>query len=220
MSILRQLELRIESMLDGAVARVFRGALHPLEMTSRIMREADLASVTGEFGPIAPNRFLLSLSSEDLPADVPVVALISKLEALVDESAMERGWRMDGPVIIEFTPEPIGSGTMKCRASFQPGPRPAWATLRGHTGVEALRVNHAVIGRDPGGDVVIGLDSTSRRHALIWTREDRVAVRDLGSSNGTVVDGRRIGSGTVDIDEGSVLVFGEASYRFERHRHA
>lgn len=220
MNLLRQLEMKIESLLDDAVARVFRGALHPLEMATRILRKADINATTGEFGPIVPNRFIVTLSTEELPAQVSVLELVAKLEALVDESAMERGWRMNGPVIIEFEPGEINVGTMRCRASFQEGPRPVWASLRGHTGLLALRVNHSVVGRDPGCDVTIGLDSTSRRHAVIWRHEDRVSIRDLGSSNGTIVDGHRIGDRAVDLDTASVVVLGEAAYRFEWNRHA
>ena len=45
------------------------------------------------------------------------------------------------------------------------------------------------IGRDPGCDVVIDHPSVSRAHAELYHRDDRWWLRDLGSKNGSFVDG-------------------------------
>lgn len=53
-----------------------------------------------------------------------------------------------------------------------------------------------VLGRDPSCDVVIEADGISRRHAEIEVLEDRgIAIRDLGSRNGTRVDDQPIRAG-------------------------
>jgi pSer/pThr/pTyr-binding forkhead associated (FHA) protein len=49
-----------------------------------------------------------------------------------------------------------------------------------------------VLGREEGCDVVIGDPYTSRRHAEIRREGDRLVLRDLGSRNGTFVNGMRI----------------------------
>jgi pSer/pThr/pTyr-binding forkhead associated (FHA) protein len=46
-----------------------------------------------------------------------------------------------------------------------------------------------VIGRDPAADIAIDDPSMSRRHALIFRRRGRFHLRDLGSSNGSYLDG-------------------------------
>ena len=96
MKLLRQLEMRIEAMLDGAAARVFRGPLHPMEMVARIMREADLGSRPGEFGLLAPNRFDILANPDECPDPADSAALVKELGRLVEESVFERGWRLDG----------------------------------------------------------------------------------------------------------------------------
>ena len=50
-----------------------------------------------------------------------------------------------------------------------------------------------VIGRDPENDLVLDDTLVSRHHAQIERREDgRTYVSDLGSTNGTLLNGRRI----------------------------
>ena len=60
------------------------------------------------------------------------------------------------------------------------------------------------IGRDPGNDLVIPDLSVSRNHAELRNLGDgRYEIVDLGSHNGTFVNGRRVGQATVtdqDID--------------------
>jgi pSer/pThr/pTyr-binding forkhead associated (FHA) protein len=48
-----------------------------------------------------------------------------------------------------------------------------------------------VIGRDPGCDIIIAGAHVSRRHAELSIRGGKLWVKDLGSSNGTFVNGKR-----------------------------
>lgn len=48
-----------------------------------------------------------------------------------------------------------------------------------------------IIGRDPGCDIVITGPHVSRRHAELSIRSGKLWVKDLGSSNGTFVNGKR-----------------------------
>ncbi len=50
----------------------------------------------------------------------------------------------------------------------------------------------AVIGRDPGCDVVLNDTKCSRRHAVVEDRPEGVFVRDTDSANGTYVNGKRV----------------------------
>jgi pSer/pThr/pTyr-binding forkhead associated (FHA) protein len=64
-----------------------------------------------------------------------------------------------------------------------------------------------VIGRSPGADIVIADDFVSARHARVTPAPGGAVLEDLGSTNGTVLDGRRI-SGMVPISAGSVIELG------------
>ena len=48
------------------------------------------------------------------------------------------------------------------------------------------------IGRDPVNDLIIDDDEVSGRHAKIWFADDILWIEDLGTTNGTFVNGQRI----------------------------
>ncbi len=62
-----------------------------------------------------------------------------------------------------------------------------------HTGgVFALDRELAVLGRLPGCDIVLGSVSVSREHAKIERVDNKFYIEDLGSRNGTYINGRQI----------------------------
>lgn len=76
-----------------------------------------------------------------------------------------------------------------------------------------------LVGRDLGCDIVLDDEHAAPRHALLTLREDgRVQVRDLGTQNGTRVDGRRIPVGVEAIVEQGEVVVGRTRLRL-RTRH-
>ena len=75
-----------------------------------------------------------------------------------------------------------------------------------------------VLGRE-GTDVVLEDTEVSRRHALIRVVDDAFELEDLGSRNGTRVDGERI-SGTVRLAERAQIRVGQTELLFEAPRQA
>lgn len=72
------------------------------------------------------------------------------------------------------------------------------------------------IGRDAGSDIHLRDASVSRQHAIIERRGDDWVVVDLGSGNGTRVDGGRVKEAT--LLPGQELRFGNLNYRVEIDR--
>ena len=68
-----------------------------------------------------------------------------------------------------------------------------------------------VVGRAPNSDIPIFDPTISRRHAEIDCESAGFAVRDLGSSNGTYVNGERVTQRA--LAPGDVLTFGKVSFR-------
>jgi sigma-B regulation protein RsbU (phosphoserine phosphatase) len=71
-----------------------------------------------------------------------------------------------------------------------------------------LRQGDQIVGRSPDADIRLDHRSVSRRHASITVDAARVMVTDLGSRNGTRVDGIRV-TGPTEAHEGSEIAFAD-----------
>ncbi|MBN2725561.1 MAG: DUF4388 domain-containing protein [Deltaproteobacteria bacterium] len=65
-----------------------------------------------------------------------------------------------------------------------------------------------VVGRATDGDMVLVEDMVSRRHSKISTVDDKITIVDLGSTNGTFVNGERVASEPVELKEGDRVLIG------------
>ena len=86
--------------MDGLAGRVFRGNLHPVELGGRLIREADLTVHQTPSGPGVSNEWTISIHPADLQ-DVEVPdPLVTELAAGLEQTAAERGWRLEGPCTV------------------------------------------------------------------------------------------------------------------------
>jgi hypothetical protein len=212
-SLARSLERRLERLLEGATGRVFSGRLHPSEMAGRIAREADLSRYRHESGPATANKYVLTVSPADL--DVDPTTLERKLEMALSEHAAGVGLLFEGPPTVRIiTSDQMAPGQFSCTPSVEPGPLPPWARLSGSGASIEIGANRVTLGRSDDADIVLPYDDVSRKHALIWRSEGRAWIQDLGSSNGTSVDGAGVGEQPVPLQNGSVLSLAGHRYRF------
>lgn len=70
-----------------------------------------------------------------------------------------------------------------------------------------LPFGETVIGRDPSAGVYVDHPSVSRRHARLSIEAGRAWLQDLGSRNGTFVDGRRL-DGPAEIRDDAIIGLG------------
>lgn len=70
-----------------------------------------------------------------------------------------------------------------------------------------------VVGRGLGADIPLSDPTISRRHASLERAGEQVTVRDLGSSNGTFVNGSRVEAGV--LAPGDTVTFGKVTFRVE-----
>lgn len=144
----------------------------------------------------------------DAEPDTTVGALARALFPLgaVDRPCSDLGLLVvDGPAARRLSPRlPIGRCGLRSGAEVRaadwrlgdPTPRPS-ATLHVLAGPDApttfrLPAGDSVIGRTELADVRLTDPAVSARHAIVRVRES-VEVVDMGSANGVLVDGRRVG---------------------------
>lgn len=93
------------------------------------------------------------------------------------------------------------------------GVRRAWAAeklpklLLPHPSYGPLR-----IGRDPGNGLRLNHETVSRAHAELSLRDGLWVITDLGSTNGTTVNGRRV-TGSAVVRDGDQIGFGRMTFR-------
>lgn len=71
-----------------------------------------------------------------------------------------------------------------------------------------LMLDRVTIGRDPMSDVVMNDPEVSRNHARLVRAEGVYTLQDLGSTNGTFVDGKRLGVEAVALADGQMIGLG------------
>ncbi|MGW1778110.1 FHA domain-containing protein [Streptomyces sp. NPDC002143] len=102
--------------------------------------------------------------------------------------------------------EAVSGFTVRLRRAWQAERLPK--LLLPHPGTErALR-----IGRDPASGLRLTHESVSRVHAELSRQGGMWVLRDLGSTNGTTVNGRRV-IGAAVVREGDQVAFGRMGFR-------
>ncbi len=190
---LQQFEERLERLVEGTLAKPFRSNLQPVEIGRRLTREMDLHRRVGVRGLIAPNAFAVTLA----PADVErfsnfIDALSRELSDAAREHAKNEGYLFVGPVEVEiFEGSTLKAGRFTVEAEVREDADGGFLAelvltdgRRVQVGTEPL-----VIGRLPECGVVLADSNVSRRHAELRRAGDSVVLTDLGSTNGTRVNG-------------------------------
>lgn len=68
----------------------------------------------------------------------------------------------------------------------------------------------SVIGRDPMADIVISDPEVSRQHVRLTRSEDGYQIQDLGSTNGTFVNGQRLAGESLLLQAGQEILLGSS----------
>jgi Protein of unknown function (DUF3662)/FHA domain len=217
MRLARELERRLERLVEGATAAVFRGKLHPVDIADRMIRQLEFLEEEGFAGPEIPNRITITLSPADVDLDGAGPGLSTELARAVTVTAAHRGWRINGPVSVEVvTDDAVPRGVVECHGTTLNGPLPPWGHLIALDGSGAREItdNRVVVGRAPQCDIVLAMSEVSRQHALIARSGGSTTITDLGSSNGTVVNGRLIGDDPSHLVPGDEVVLGTVRFGF------
>lgn len=228
MPILRDFERRLGNMVEGFFATTLRSGLQPVELAKHVMREMDARKTVGVREIWAPNHFAFSLSATDGERFEQVEqALAAELKQVVRDTAAERGWGLPGPPEIEFQiDDELSKGRFTCEASFvegdeeiAPEPAPGEATLVLLDGDRAsrtfrLHIDVVTLGRLPECDIQVPDAGASRQHARITRRDGGWVLTDLGSTNGTLVNGEM--AQELALQDGDRITIGATVLEFRR----
>jgi hypothetical protein len=231
---LSRFEQRLEQMISGAFAKAFRSAVQPVEIAAALQRECDNnAQILSRDRRLVPNDFHVELSGTDLDRLAPYdSAMADEMIEQLREHAEQQGYSFPGPVTIGFeSAEDLTTGRFRIRSRAQASvtgpsrPDAADEAARGRSRTPqaraVLEVNGTrhplvapglVVGRGTEADLRINDPGVSRRHIEFVVPPGAVGgleVRDLGSTNGMLVDGRR--STHTRVQDGTTVKIGNTT---------
>lgn len=205
MNALQRFERRLEQMISGVFARAFRSAVQPVEIAAALQRECDNnAQIMSRDRRLVPNRFLVLLAAVDLERlqgydDAMERELVDQLK----DHADTQGYVFTGPVHIDFeAADDLTTGRFRILSRAEASvtdndqrtrTRAARAVLEVNGTRHPLRAPGLVVGRGTEADLRINDPGVSRRHIEFTVNGDDLEVVDLGSTNGMLVDGTKVG---------------------------
>jgi len=193
---LQEIEERLERLVEGTLAKPFRSNLQPIEIGRRLTREMDLHRRVGVHGLIAPNVFTVTLAPDDVDRFANFVdALSRELADAAREHARAEGYAFIGPVevqIYEGTRLKAGRFTVVAEVIEGPDEGPVAELVLPDGSRVPIGDDPVVVGRLPECGLVVADQNVSRRHAEFRIVNNAVVVTDLGSTNGTRVNGVRV----------------------------
>ena len=250
MSVLQRFEKRLEGLVEGAFAKVFKGVVHPVEILNAMQREAEAHKAILAGGrTLVPNRYVIDLSPYDHSRLAPyAAALAQELAQSQAEYIGEQGRTVYNDVIVEIergegldtgmfrvTAEVYTGGDVAPVPSYEQPPPPQYPPYDQHgyqqgpppgsPGVARavrliandgrtypLSMGSTVIGRGDQANLRLPDVGISRRHARLDYDGAQVVLTDLGSTNGTMVNGQRVSA--VALNPGDMIQIGTTTLTF------
>jgi hypothetical protein len=216
--VLRNFERRLEHLVEGTFARVFKTGLNPIEIGRRIVREIDANQSVAVDGAIAvPNHYWVYISTADYERFQEVeTPLTNELIEAARTHITDENYRVLGPasVVLVEAPE-YPEGTLQVQAQWrESATTPMSAELIMETGEQITIGDSAFsVGRLPNCSLILSDENVSRNHATIQRVPGGWTLTDHGSTNGTTVNGAPVTE--VQLQLGDQIVFGATPATFQ-----
>lgn len=206
-------------MVEGVFSRRTRGSIRPIELGRRLVRDMDdNRSVDVKGRRIVPNDFSVLLSAADHTGFSDIEdALVTELSEAAREYAREEGYHFMGPVTVSLVVDnDLKPGRFGILSQLKQAPSGVGAgSLVLPSGARIqLGAAPTTIGRLPDCTITIEDTNVSRNHAEVRAGRGAYLVVDLGSTNGTMLNGVKI-PGEQRLSDGDIISFGSTHVRFE-----
>ncbi|PZR56961.1 MAG: hypothetical protein DLM50_07285 [Candidatus Meridianibacter frigidus] len=219
MSWLGRIEEACASFIERSFARVFPADLEPAHIARKLI--ATMEAKTSHEGDraIAPGRYIVRVNAGDLTRLSAHREYLEREWAhLLQDVAARVSIEFENPLQVELVQAPaIVSGAVEIATEEigVPGRALGLRVIKGvpQDGFFAL-TGPVTIGRSRQSDIVLADPRISRQHARVELQPAGPVLRDLGSTNGTFVDGRRL-NGTLQLHSGMVVGIGNTMLRLE-----
>ena len=248
MGVLQRFERRLEGMVEGTFARVFKSELQPVEVASAVQHEMDeRAAIVAQGRTLVPNDFVVEIAQTDAER-----LDIMRREPEPRTGDAGQGSRQGAGVLVRRAgANPVRGGSRPCdrhvphpvrgdpRAHRRGGrgpaagqrpaaggggqfpgrPRLVVAGSQPGTGMETgstyeLQTPVTLLGRGTDCDLRMVDPGVSRHHAELRVEDGQVVLVDLGSTNGTFVNGQPVRR--VVLTDGTNVTLGRTTLVFHQ----
>ncbi len=215
---LKGFEKRLERAVEGVFARAFKSGIRPVELGRRLAREMDdNRSVDVRGHTLVPNHFTIVLSQQDYDEFSEVSdRLTRELAEAAREHARDEDYHFMGPVQVELEQSDRnrpGAFQIDGRLREGQGGVGAGSLVLPTDDRIALGDHTVTIGRKPESTIVLADPNVSRNHAEVRPHGAGWVLVDLGSTNGSRVNGQKVAEQV--LTDGDDLSFGNTHIRFE-----
>ncbi len=216
MGILDSVERGLERAVNGAFARTFRSGVQAVEIASALKRELDIGAVIVDRDRVlAPNRFVARVSPKDAARLQSLgETLENELRSVVTKHASRQNYQLLGQPDVEIrADESITTGVLEIDATRVEGAVDWVAVIEVDGQRHELPRGTTTVGRGSDCGIRITDNAASRKHLeLIWDGAAGLA-RDLGSTNGSKINGQRFREAA--LAPGIVITIGQTALRFQ-----
>lgn len=215
MGILDNFERGLERVVNGAFAKTFKSGLQPLEVTAALRRELDTkAAVVSRDRILVPNTFTVRLAPADYERMTALgPALIDEFTQLVQQHATAQHYAFAGGISITLEKDTSMSDGIVRIDSVNVKGEVAWTPVLDIGGKRyPITKGRTIIGRGSEADVTVDDSGTSRKHVEILWDGTRGQVNDLGSTNGSKLNGQPLKKAPLPPD--SVIEIGRTRIVF------
>jgi hypothetical protein len=214
---LQGFERRLERLVEGTFNKAFRSGLQPVEIGHRMTRVLDAGRTLGVSGrQVAPNNIGVYLAPADYETFQSFAeALARELAEMARAHAREEDYQFVGPVTVSLVSDTsLKTGEVDVVAEIAEGAGGQVGSLVLPDGRRVrLGEDPATLGRNADCTVTLADPRASREHAEIRATADGFLVTDLGSMNGTLVNGVRVKEHV--LHDGDEVAVGSTVMRFE-----
>ena len=218
MSVLDRFEKSVEGAVNGVFSKFGSKDLQPVDLSSALEREIDNEAMpVGRDRTVAPNEYRFKLSTPDFDhiEQWGSETLADELADNLTNYARSQHYAFVGPVVVIFEEDlDLAKGSFKLTAASVQGNAVPVTTDEQSQDCPLLEINGSqylltkektILGRGSGCDIVIDDPGISRNHLEIDVTPNGVIARDLGSTNGTYVEGHQVPAATL-LDGNTITI--------------
>lgn len=216
MGLLDGIERGLERAVNTAFARTFRSGVQPVEIAAAIKKQLDIGSVIVDRDRVlTPNRFTVKVSDADHKKLQGLgEALERELRQVAVKYAKKQGYQTLGEFDVQIVPDDnLRTGVLDIVPESVEGQISWGAALLINGTTHELIEGRNVIGRGSDVNVRISDNGASRKHLEIHWDGTKATAHDLGSTNGSKVNGQRFSEATLTPD--TVITVGQTHMKFQ-----